>query len=107
MPTPSKSTLRLHMPQWQGGNQPEYHFGAQRLSWLAPVARGPVETVAIPEPAPDELLVISNGVQDRSAIVRQAKEARRAIEEHQPDRILTLGGDCLVDLAPIAYLNKR
>jgi arginase len=24
-----------------------------------------------------------------------------------PDRILTIGGDCLVDLAPIAYLNKR
>ncbi|MDP9813949.1 arginase family enzyme [Rhizobium tibeticum] len=24
-----------------------------------------------------------------------------------PDRILTIGGNCLVDLAPIAYLNKR
>ena len=39
--------------------------------------------------------------------VRQAREARQAIEKHQPARILTLGGDSLVDLAPIAYLNKR
>lgn len=27
----------------------------------------------------------------RSAVVRQAREARQAIEMHQPDRILTLG----------------
>src|SRR3546814_987501 len=30
-----------------------------------------------------------------------------AIERHAPDRIVTLGGDCLVDLAPMAYLSRR
>jgi arginase len=43
----------------------------------------------------------------RSAVLRHLREARRAIERHRPDRILTLGGDCLVDLPPIAYLNAR
>ena len=33
-------TLRLLMPQWQGGNNPPYHFGARLLSWLAPAASG-------------------------------------------------------------------
>jgi arginase len=100
-------TLRLNMPQWQGGNIPAYHFGAQLLAWLAPPADGPVETVSIKEPQPNEIAIISDGMRGRSAVIRQAREARRLIEKHQPARILTLGGDCLVDLAPIAYLNKH
>ncbi len=43
----------------------------------------------------------------RSAVLRHLREARRAIEKHRPARIVTLEGDCLVDLPPIAYLNVR
>jgi arginase len=95
------------MPQWQGGNLPAYHFGAQLLAWLAPAPQGPVETIAVPEPEAGETLLVEKGMRGRSAVVRQARAARQAIERHQPARILTLGGDCLVDLAPIAYLNKH
>jgi arginase len=103
----SGSTLRLNMAQWQGGNQPEYHFGGQLLAWLAPAAEGPVETVPVPEPEPGETLSLEKGIMGRSALVRQARQARQVIEKHRPARIATLGGDCLVDLAPIAYLNAR
>jgi arginase len=95
------------MPQWQGGNLPEYHFGAQLLAWLAPATEGPVETVPIPEPQPGQTLDRENGMTARSAILRQARAARQLIEKHGPARVLTLGGDCGVDLAPIAYLNAR
>jgi arginase family enzyme len=98
----SRSTLRLNMPQWQGGNQPEYHFGAQLLAWLAPAAEGPVETVSVREPEPGETLRLENGMRARSAVVHQAREARQAIDKRLPARIVTPGGDCLVDLAPIA-----
>lgn len=100
-------TLRLNMPQWQGGNDPGYHFGAELLAFLAPPADGPVETVAIPAPAPGEVLPLQNGVVARAALIAQARAARAAIERHAPDRIVTLGGDCLIDLAPMAYLNRR
>jgi arginase len=103
----SGSTLRLNMPLWQGGNQPEYHFGAQLLAWLAPAAEGPVETVPVPEPEPGETLGPENGMTGRSAVLRRLREARQAIEKHHPARVLTLGGDCLVDLPPIAYLSAR
>jgi arginase len=103
----SGSTLRLNMPLWLGGNRPEYHFGAQLLAWLAPTAEGPVETVAVPEPKAGETLSRENGMTGRSALVRRLREARQAIEKHRPARIVTLGGDCLVDLPPIAYLNAR
>jgi arginase len=99
--------MRLNMPQWQGGNEHGYYFGSQLLAWLAPAAKGPVETVPVPEPKPGEALVVENGILGRAALVRQARAARQAIEKHRPDRIVTLGGDCLVDLAPIAYLNTR
>jgi arginase len=101
------TTLRLNMPQWQGGNDAGYHFGSQLLQWLSPAPNGPVETVPVPEPRPGESLAIENGVIARGALLEQARAARRAIEKHMPDRIVTLGGDCLVDLAPMAYLNKR
>ena len=101
----STTTLRLNMPLWQGGNQPEYHFGAQLLAWLAPPADGPVETVPIPEPEVGETLSIENGIAGRSVVIHHLREARQAIEKHRPARIVTLGGDCLIDLPPIAYLN--
>ncbi|UCJ16222.1 arginase family protein [Pseudomonas sp. MM211] len=99
-------TLRLLFPQWQGGNNPPYHFGSQLLAWLAPKADGPVEEV--PVAAPDDApLALENGIVGRSALLAQAAAARALIDKHRPDRLVVLGGDCLVDLAPFAYLNER
>lgn len=106
MPHKPLTTLRLHMPQWQGGNLVEYHLSSRMLSWLLPPADGPEETVSIALPD-DGPLPIKDGILAKSALLQQARDARAAIEKHQPDRVLTIGGDCLVDLAPIAYLNKR
>jgi len=100
-----ETTLRLNMPQWQGGDRHDYYVGSELLAWLAPVANGPVETVPVPQPG--EALEVAHGVLARAALLRQARAARRAIEKHRPDRVVTLGGDCLVDLAPMAYLNTR
>lgn len=99
-------TLRLLFPQWQGGNNPPYYLGAQLLSWLAPEHNGPVAEVAVTVPS-DEPLLIEQGIRGRSALLRQMRSARAIIDEHAPDRIVILGGDCLVDLAPFAYLNER
>lgn len=100
-------TLRLVMPQWQGGNVEDYYFGTQLLSWLAPAAKGPVETVPVPAPEPGEDLPLEGGMLARQALLRQARAARALIDRHQPARIVTFGGDCLVDLAPMAYLNEK
>lgn len=101
------TTLRLHMPQWQGGNLAEYHLSSQLLSWLLPPTQGPSETVPVPAPQDLTALKIEDGILAKNALLEQARAARAAIEKHQPDKVLTIGGDCLVDLAPIAYLNKR
>src|SRR3546814_4330178 len=43
------TTLRLNMPQWQGGDEPAYRFGSELLRWLAPPHDGPEESVEVPE----------------------------------------------------------
>ena len=102
-----RKTLRLHMPQWQGGNLSDYHLSSQLLSWLLPPSGGPEETVPVPSPGAAGSLRTEDGIVAKTALLEQARSARRAIEKHWPDRVLTIGGDCLVDLAPIVYLNKR
>lgn len=106
MSNPPDKTLRLLFPQWQGGNNAPYYFGAQLLSWLAPEATGPVEEVQVAEPR-GETLELENGLIARGALLEQLSHAQHLIEKHQPDRLVVLGGDCLVDLAPFAYLNER
>ncbi len=102
----SEKTLRLLFPQWQGGDNPSYMFGARLLAWLAPEAEGPVEEVAVAEPN-GQALQIEGGILARGAVLEQARDARAKIDRHQPDRILVLGGDCGVDLAPFSYLSER
>lgn len=106
MSTTESKTLRLFFPQWQGGNNPPYHFGAQLLAWLAPEHDGPSEEVQVAQPS-DTPLKIEDGIRGRSALFEQYLDARRLIDKHRPDRLVVLGGDCLVDLAPFAYLNER
>lgn len=98
-------TLRLIFPQWQGGNNPPYYLGAQLLAWLAPDPTGPVEQVAVSPPT-DDPLEVEQGLVARQALLEQACHARTLIEKYSPRRVITLGGDCLVDLVPFSYLSS-
>lgn len=100
------SVLRLVMPQWQGGDNPGYRIGARVLAALAPDPIGPVETITIPSNGQGKR-PISAGIVSRDALLTLLTSAQEAIVRHSPEGIVTLGGDCLVDLAPIAYLNER
>ena len=102
----NEQTRRLLFPQWQGGGDPSYMFGARLLAWLAPETDGPFEEVNVAEPDGKPLPVVE-GILARDVVLDQIRDARSRIDRHQPDRIVVLGGDCGVDLAPFAYLNER
>lgn len=106
-------TLRLLMPQWQGGYDESpfpgqiYPLGARLLAWLAPQSSAPLVEVPVEPwvdgaPAPRE-----GNVFYRQQLLRQMRAARSIIEAHAPERIITFGGDCLISQAPFAYLNER
>jgi arginase len=95
--------LSLLLPDWQGyGLDASVASGARALAHaIAPGAFVEIES-------PDaEALTREDGVVGLSALVRQATRAFAAIDAHQPSRILTIGGTCGVELAPVSYLNAR
>ena len=110
-------TIRLIYPQWQGGNVagllPElnsedaskgYILGSYLLNFLAPETKNRVITV----PVSDNInRVEENGIIGYKEILAQTKEALRLIKEANPDKIITLGGECSVSVAPFAYLAQK
>ena len=101
-----KTTLRLLMPQWQGGNNPNYAFGAELLAWLAPDNDQPL--VHVPVQGYNGIpLENENGIYGRQQLLAQLEAAQHILHAHQPDRVVMFGGDCLVEQAPFAYLNER
>jgi arginase len=106
----SGKTLRLLMPRWQGGNATPHYFGAKMLARLAPETTRPVEEVSVTPPVDllsDASLRQERGLTARSALLEHLCSAKSIIRRHAPNRIVTLGGDCLVSLAPFAYLKER
>ncbi|TBL71067.1 arginase family protein [Paenibacillus thalictri] len=103
--TDSRKTLRLLMPQWQGGYNPPYYLGAQLLNWLAPASDDIQEEV--PVSLHTEGIEIEKGTYARADVLEQLRHAFTILHKHQPDRVVVLGGDCGVELAPIAYLNEK
>ncbi|MCF2715862.1 arginase family protein [Paenibacillus sp. UKAQ_18] len=102
----TKKTIRLLMPQWQGGNNPNYSFGAELLAWLAPDNDQPLIHVPI-QAYNGTPLENENGMNGRKQLLEQLEAAQHIIDAHKPDRIVMFGGDCLVEQAPFAYLNER
>lgn len=99
-------TLRLLMPQWQGGgNNPAYSLGARLLEWLAP--KGSHPTIEVPiDPYHSTSIKKENGIIEQSALLKQLEDATTIIHQHHPQKIVVFGGDCLVEQAPISYLNQ-
>lgn len=113
-----QTTIRLVYPQWQGGiinswfpDLPEndasrgYFLGAQILNLLAP--KSSQQTVEVPVSLEIGERKTENGITDRKAIVRQTRAALEKINENNPDRIVTLGGECSVSVPPFTYLAAK
>lgn len=115
---PKNSTIRLIYPQWQGGRitallpdlPPEdasrgYYLGSQLLNLLAPETSH--KTVTVPVSLEIGERKVENGVLDRAVILQQSQAALELLRENQPDRIVTLGGECSVSVVPFTYLAEK
>jgi len=114
-------TLRLNWPQWQGGEPfavdsltPElsqeegrlaYYIGGRIAALLAPDASGPVADVPVGDYDSD--LPARDGIVAKDEMLAQTRAALELIEDHQADRIVTIGGSCSVSIAPLSYLAAR
>lgn len=115
-----EKTVRLIYPQWQGAsvvhllpelkNNPAeasrgYYLGAQLLNFLAPDSGQETLTVPVSTDMTDR--IVTDGVIDRDAILKQSKAALEMLRAANPDRIITLGGECSVSVVPFTYLADK
>ena len=115
--TMESQTLKLIYPQWQGGDianwfkdipasdiSKGYALGAKLLAMLTPTT--PYQTREIPI-AMDFKREVKDGILDKEAIYKQTQSAMQCITEVNPHKILTLGGECSVSIAPFSYLASQ
>ena len=98
----SHETLNLFFPQWQGSARFELYEGAKLLYESL---HNRISFTQIPTSLTYSLVADEN-ILGYSQIYSQLLDACRVIQEHNPQRILTIGGDCGVELAPVSFLNK-
>lgn len=100
-------TIRLLYPDYIGGGLEQYFFGANLMSHILPEnAKQPIVKVEIMPPDGKERLVI-DGIYGKDEIISGIKNAAEKIEKEKPDKIITIGGNCLVSQAPFDYLHGK
>lgn len=94
--------LALGYPQWQGSGRHE-NLPRGAAAAAAVIARhAPLMRV----PAAGEAARTAHGVQRWDAIFAQFRSAHDILAQSGARRVLAAGGDCAVDVAVIAYLNR-
>src|SRR5215207_2232825 len=115
------ATLRLVWPQWQGAGTSSvrsraaefpfdvarrgYAVGSAVLEAVLPPHDGP--TAGVPVETGDVGLAKLDGIEAKPVVVDQLGRALEVTRRHKPARILTLGGECSVSVAPFSELAAR
>ncbi|MET8087531.1 arginase family protein [Micromonospora sp. NPDC005237] len=94
--------LDVLVPMWQGADDLRVREGPAALAALTvPGTR----RVTVPVPAGGSER--EGGVRHRAAVVDAYRAHRDVLARHRPRRLLTLGGDCAVEVASVAHLAGR
>ena len=102
-----KKTLRLTYPQWQGGMNPDYVFGAELLERIAPPG-STAERAAVTVNGEFDLKSCRlDGIDCGASLLEQAKQAEKILRDKQPDKVIVFGGDCAVTQVPFDYLSGK
>lgn len=98
-------TIRLLYPDYVSGGMETYYFGANLLAHIVPTnTKHPLIQVDIAPPDGTEKTII-DGIYAKNEVLAGIKDAMKKIDAEKPDRIITIGGDCMVSLAPFDYLH--
>ncbi|MCC8025934.1 MAG: arginase family protein [Clostridium sp.] len=98
-------TIRLLYPDFLSGGLETYYFGANLLSHILPAnEKQPLLKVEIAPPDGKERGV-TDGIYAKEEVVAGIRQAAEVLEKAKPDRIITIGGNCMVSQAPFDYLH--
>lgn len=98
-------TIRLLYPDYVSGGLETYYFGANLLAHILPEnEKQPLLKVEIAPPDGRERRV-TDGIYAKEEVLAGIKSAMSVIEKEKPDKIITIGGNCVVSQAPFDYLH--
>lgn len=100
-------TIRLLYPDYVSGGLDTYYFGANLLQYILPANPAqPVIRVDIAPPDGKDKTV-TNGIYAENEVLSGIQNAQEKLAEEAPDRVITIGGNCMVSLAPFDYLHGK
>lgn len=98
-------TIRLLYPDYVSGGLETYYFGAKLLAHILPENENqPVLKVDITPPDNQEYEV-TDGIYAKDEVLSGIRKARDVIEAAAPDKIITIGGSCVVSQSSFDYLH--
>ena len=100
-------TIRLLYPDWASGNLEEYYFGSHLMASILPEnSTQKLIKVEINPPDNTERPTI-DGIYAKEDVIAGTIKAMGKIEEENPDRVITIGGNCMVSLPAFDYLHGK
>lgn len=98
-------TIRLLYPESVSGGLSTYRLGARLMAAILPENETqPLVKIDVPtlgKTGP----TITNGIASEAAVLEGIRKARAALEKEAPERVVTVGGNCIVSLASFDHLH--
>lgn len=100
-------TIRLLYPDHLGGGLHTYYFGANLMAHILPQnPNQPLIKVDIAEPS-DKQHEVSDGILAKNEVFAGIQSATQILVREQPEKVITIGGNCLVSQASFDYLHGK
>ena len=93
-------TIRLLYPDYLSGGLDEYYFGSCLMSHIIPENRDQKLVKVDVAPPDGRERSVTEGIYAKGEVIAGICDAMNKIEAEKPDRIITIGGNCMVSLAP-------
>lgn len=98
-------TIRLLYPESVSGGLSTYRLGARLMAATLPENETQplvkIDVPALGKTGP----TITNGIASEAAVLEGIRKARAALEKEAPERVVTVGGNCIVSLASFDHLH--
>ena len=100
-------TIRLLYPDYVSGGLDTYYFGANLMAHILPKNKNQKLIRVDIEPPTEKEEDIINGIYGKESVLYGIQNAMQKIKAEDPDRIITIGGNCIVSQAPFDYLHGK
>lgn len=95
------------MPDWQAGTKKSIILVQSYCLTLLQNPTIKIERIVSIKEPDGTALIKENGIIEQTAIIDNIKNTIDIIEQEQPNKIITFGGNCIISQAPFDYLHGK